>query len=96
LLRIDRCIWMKWITFSVLLNVEYIIVSVAVESFLQHKRFSYRNKTGTSEERNTVAGCDRKVMKFANVELMSSSRMNKTVDSENRLYNTQTLTKYIL
>jgi len=57
---------MKWILVTFLLNVEYIIVSVPVEGFLQHIRFSYRNETGTSEEMNTVAVCDREVMKFVN------------------------------
>jgi hypothetical protein len=57
---------MKWILVSLLLHAEYIIVSVPVERFLQHVRFSYRNEIGTSKETNTVAGCDREVMKFVN------------------------------
>jgi hypothetical protein len=57
---------MNWILISFLLNVEYIIVSVPVERPRQHIRFSYINVAGTSEETNTVAGCDREVMKFVN------------------------------
>jgi len=57
---------MKCILVSFLLNVEFIIVSVPVEGFLQHIGFSYRNETGTSEATNAVAVCDREVMKFVN------------------------------
>ena len=48
-------VYVKWILVGFLRNTEYIIVSVPVERFHQHKRFSCRNETGTSEETNTVA-----------------------------------------